>query len=173
MHSLIKVFKNTVIKYHEFQYWIWSYNNNNDPQLVNICFIYFDIWSPIGVIMIEDIRGLYHPWLVHITYLSTLLQSMLLIGVITIEDVHGQYQQWTVHITYPLAGWYFKIGWRGVWYELIMIDIDLIHLLSWLHQLRIVFRGMVEKCTRWTDHDRYWPFKSSIVITLIEDHILR
>lgn len=106
---------------------------------------------------------------IHITCL-TLPWNMILHRVIQIEDVYGLYRPWPVHITYPLT---LLRNMILIKYGLVMVDINLMHHQSRLHQLRIIFWGTVEECMIWTCLGQYQLNTSSIAITLINDHISR
>ncbi len=85
-------------------------------------------------------------------------------------------QTWSISTMYILnrdyidLGSYYKAGYGGVQYELVMVNIDYVHPDSWLHWLRIIFRSKVEGCAMWTGHVWYWLCTSLIAITPIDDH---
>ncbi len=68
-------------------------------MILNRYFIYFEIWSSISAIVIEDVHSWYWPWLIHITHPLPYFKIWSWIGVITSDDVHSRYRPWPVHIT--------------------------------------------------------------------------
>ncbi len=62
---------------------------------------YFEIWSSIGVIMIEDVHSRYRPWPVHIICPSTLLWNMILNWCIFDWGCTQSISTWPIHITHP------------------------------------------------------------------------